>query len=220
MSIFPQNLVHHLYYMSKKLENLFEGFMFWSRWVQAPMYGGLIFGSFIYLYVFFHELYNMFTRLLNQPVGSKSGPWQETEMMLSVLNLVDISMVMNLLVIVTIMDTNIYERMEVDLHEDKPFWLNNLDAGQLKIKLATSLASITGVQLLKTFVDYREAATKVSSEGIIIEIIIHIVFILSALLLAQTENNHGYAHEKNMTKAKMAKEERENQNLLKYDFDK
>ena len=164
----------------------------------------------------------MFTRLLNQPVGSKSGPWQETEMMLSVLNLVDISMVMNLLVIVTIGGYSIFtSRMEVDLHEDKPLWLNNLDAGQLKIKLATSLASITGVQLLKTFVDYREAATKVSSEGIIIEIIIHIVFILSALLLAQTEKiTHGYAHEKNMIKAKMAKEERENQNLLKYDFDK
>lgn len=207
--------------MSKKLENLFEGFMFWSRWVQAPMYGGLIFGSFIYLYVFFHELFNMFTRLLNQPIGSKSGPWQETEMMLSVLNLVNISMVMNLLVIVTIGGYSIFtSRMDVDLHEDKPLWLNNLDAGQLKIKLATSLASITGIQLLKTFVDYREAAIKVSSEGIIIEIIIHIVFILSALLLAQTEKiTHSYQHEKNLMRSKMIKKNKEDENLLKYDFD-
>ena len=133
--------------MSKKLENLFEGFMFWSHagshvwWIDF----WIIHLSFMF---FFQELYNMFTRLLNQPVGSKSGPWQETEMMLSVLNLVDISMVMNLLVIVTIGGYSIFtSRMEVDLHEDKPFWLNNLDAGQLKIKLATSLASITGVQL-------------------------------------------------------------------------
>jgi uncharacterized protein (TIGR00645 family) len=110
--------------------------------------------------------------------------------------------------------------MDLDLHEDKPLWLNNLDAGQLKIKLATSLASITGVQLLKTFVDYREAAIKVSSEGIIIEIIIHIVFILSALLLAKTEKiNHSYQHEKNLMRSKMIKKNKEDENLLKYDFD-
>ena len=110
--------------------------------------------------------------------------------------------------------------MDLDLHEDKPLWLNNLDAGQLKIKLATSLASITGVQLLKTFVDYREAATKVSSEEIIIEIIIHIVFILSALLLAQTEKiTHSYQHKKNLMKSEMIKKNKEDENLLKYDFD-
>jgi len=206
--------------MSKKLENLFEGFMFWSRWVQAPMYGGLIFGSFIYLYVFFHELFNMFTRLLNQPVGSKSGPWQETEMMLSVLNLVDISMVMNLLVIVTIGGYSIFtSRMDVDLHEDKPLWLNNLDAvSENKVSYFTRLYH--GRSALKTFVDYREAAIKVSSEGIIIEIIIHIVFILSALLLAQTEKiTHSYQHEKNLMRSKMIKKNKEDENLLKYDFD-
>jgi uncharacterized protein (TIGR00645 family) len=65
----------------------------------------------------------------------------------------------------------------------------------LKIKLATSLASISGVQLLKTFIDYREEEEKAGTEGIIIEIVIHMVFILSALLLSQTEKiTHSYHH--------------------------
>ena len=117
-------------------------------------------------------------------------------MMLRILGLVDISMVMNLVVMVTIGGYSIFtSRIDVDSHEDKPLWLEDLDAGQLKIKLATSLASISGVQLLKTFIDYREAEQKAGSEGIIIEIVIHMVFIVSALLLAQTEKiTHSYKH--------------------------
>lgn len=171
----------------KKFENFFEGFMFWSRWVQAPLYTGLIFGSFLYLVKFFQELYHTWeqTTILG-----------ETDMMLRILGLVDISMVMNLVVMVTIGGYSIFtSRIDVDSHEDKPLWLEDLDAGQLKIKLATSLASISGVQLLKTFIDYREAEQKAGSEGIIIEIVIHMVFIVSALLLAQTEKiTHSYKH--------------------------
>lgn len=172
----------------KRFENFFEGFMFWSRWVQAPLYTGLTIASFLYLAKFFQELYHTY-----QETFSLS----EVSMMLRILSLVDISMVMNLVVMVTIGGYSIFtSRIDVDSHEDKPLWLEDLDAGQLKIKLATSLASISGVQLLKTFIDYRDAAEKAgSSEGIIIEIIIHMVFIISALLLSQTEKiTHSYKH--------------------------
>lgn len=171
----------------KKFENFFEGFMFWSRWVQAPLYTGLIIGSFLYLIKFFQELYHTF---------QQTTTLHETEMMLRILGLVDISMVMNLVVMVTIGGYSIFtSRIDVDSHEDKPLWLEDLDAGQLKIKLATSLASISGVQLLKTFIDYREAEQKAGAEGIIIEIVIHMVFIISALLLSQTEKiTHSYKH--------------------------
>ena len=171
----------------KKFENFFEGFIFWSRWVQAPLYIGLSFGAILYLVKFFQELYHTFHQTIEL---------HETEMMLRILGLVDISMVMNLVVMVTIGGYSIFtSRIDVDMHEDKPLWLEDLDAGQLKIKLATSLASISGVQLLKTFIDYREAEQKAGSEGIIIEIVIHMVFIVSALLLAQTEKiTHSYKH--------------------------
>jgi uncharacterized protein (TIGR00645 family) len=71
----------------KKLENAFEGFMFWSRWVQAPLYTGLIIGSFLYLFKFFQELYHVFEHTYT---------WDDNQMMLGILALVDISMVMNL----------------------------------------------------------------------------------------------------------------------------
>lgn len=172
----------------KKFENFFEGFMFWSRWVQAPLYIGLILASFLYLYKFFQELLH---------TAQHVAELKETEMMLKVLSLVDISMVMNLVVMVTIGGYSIFtSRIDVDMHEDKPLWLEDLDAGQLKIKLATSLASISGVQLLKTFVDFREAKERSGGEeAIIIEIVIHMVFIFSALLLSQTEKiTHSYHH--------------------------
>ena len=173
--------------MFKNIERTFEAFMFWSRWVQAPLYTGLIISSFLYLIKFFQELYHIYQHTVS---------FHETEMMLGVLSLVDISMVMNLVVMVTIGGYSIFtSKIDVAHHEDKPLWLDDLDAGQLKIKLATSLASISGVQLLKTFIDYREAEQKTGSEGIIMEIVIHMVFILSAFLLAHTEKiTHSYKH--------------------------
>lgn len=188
----------------KNFETFFEGFMFWSRWVQAPLYTGLIFGSFLYLFKFFQELYHTF---------QQTATLHEIEMMLRILSLVDISMVMNLLVMVTIGGYSIFtSRIDVDMHDDKPLWLEDLDAGQLKIKLATSLASISGVQLLRTFIDYRQEEQKTGTEGIIIEIVIHMVFIFSALLLAQTEKithsyKHGHASSWRFEEGKKGKEE-------------
>ncbi|WP_258098510.1 TIGR00645 family protein [Marinoscillum pacificum] len=171
----------------KKFENFFEGFMFWSRWVQAPLYTGLIMASFLYLFKFFQELYHLWQHTIS---------WDDNQMMLGILALVDVSMVMNLVVMVTIGGYSIFtSRIDVDSHEDKPLWLEDLDAGQLKIKLSTSLASISGVQLLKTFINYREAIQKEDSEAVIIEIVIHMVFIVSAFLLALTEKTtHSYKH--------------------------
>ncbi len=171
--------------LMSRFESFFEGFIFWSRWVQAPLYSGLIVASFLYLYKFFQELLYMVKYITI---------WDETEVMIKVLGLVDVSMVMNLVVMVTIGGYSIFtSRIDVDMHEDKPLWLEGLDAGQLKIKLATSLASISGVYLLKTFMNYRNEVQKTSTEGVIIEIVIHMVFIVSALLLSQTEKiTHSY----------------------------
>ena len=171
----------------KQFENFFEGFMFWSRWVQAPLYIGLIIGAVLYLFKFFQVLLHVWHETLYLT---------ENDMMLEILGLVDISMVMNLVVMVTIGGYSIFtSKIDVDHHEDKPLWLEDLDAGQLKIKLSTSLASISGVQLLKTFINYRESEIKQEAEAVIMEIVIHMVFIVSALLLAQTEKvTHSYKH--------------------------
>ena len=110
----------------------------------------------------------------------------EVEVMLGILGLIDISMVMNLLVIVIIGGYSIFtSRIDFDEQEDRPHWIDHLDADRLKVKLATSLASISGVHLLKTFIDiHSETNTTKGLDALKYEIVIHMVFIISALILA------------------------------------
>ncbi|MEQ9426436.1 MAG: YqhA family protein [Cyclobacteriaceae bacterium] len=182
----------------KNFENFFEKTIFWSRWVQAPMYMGLAIGAFFYLYQFMVELMHMYTGLFIGLPDEEGviNKYTEGEAMLSMLALVDVSMVMNLVVMVIVGGYSIFtSKIDVQHHEDKPLWLDGLDAGMLKIKLATSLASISGVHLLKTFVDIRGSIQSDSATGILIEIAIHMAFIASAWLLSQTEKTiHSYGH--------------------------
>jgi uncharacterized protein (TIGR00645 family) len=141
---------------------------------------GLVIGSGLYLFKFMEELYHlaMHVREVN-----------EVNVMLGILGLIDSSMVLNLLVIVIVGGYSIFtSKIDFSQHEDRPHWLDHLDAGRLKIKLATSLASISGVHLLKTFIDiHQEARSDGGREDLKYEIIIHLVFIVSALLLAWIE---------------------------------
>lgn len=166
--------------VSRALEDGVEYFIFASRWFQAPIYLGLILASAFYVYKFFVELLH---------VAIEIESLTEVDVMLAILGLIDISMVMNLLIIVIIGGYSIFtSRIDFTEHEDRPHWLDHLDAGKLKIKLATSLASISGVHLLKTFIDiHREIKGNEGTQGLVIEIVIHLVFIISALLLAWVE---------------------------------
>lgn len=171
-------------------ENFIEGIIFASRWLQMPVYLGLIFGTGLYVYKFFQELIHLYNEI---------GHFTDVDVMLSILGLIDISMVMNLLIIVIIGGYSIFtSRIDFTEHEDRPHWLDHMDAGILKIKLATSLASISGVHLLRTFIDIHNEAEKGNFESVIIEIAIHLVFIVSALMLAWVERilheSHFAAH--------------------------
>lgn len=158
------------------IENIIEYLVFASRWFQAPIYLGLIVGSILYVYKFLEELSNLALNVVD---------WSEVQVMLAVLGLIDISMVMNLLVIVIIGGYSIFtSRIDFDEQEDRPHWIDNLDADRLKVKLATSLASISGVHLLKTFIDIHSETGQKGFDALKFEIIIHLVFIISALVLA------------------------------------
>jgi uncharacterized protein (TIGR00645 family) len=164
--------------INRAVENTIEYLVFASRWVQAPVYLGLIVGGLFYVFKFMEELSEMAQNLQG---------WSEVQMMLAVLGLIDISMVMNLLVIVIIGGYSIFtSKIDFEEQEDRPHWIDNLDADRLKVKLATSLASISGVHLLKTFIDiHSETDTGTRGiEALQYEIIIHLVFIVSALILA------------------------------------
>ncbi len=162
--------------VSKAMEATIEWSIFASRWFQAPIYVGLIVASGFYVYKFIDELLTLAMNL---------QAWSEVTVMLSILGLIDISMVMNLLVIVIIGGYSIFtSRIDFEEQEDRPHWIDDLDADRLKVKLATSLASISGVHLLKTFIDIHSATSTKAFEALQYEIIIHMVFIVSALCLA------------------------------------
>lgn len=163
--------------VNRSIENVVEFLVFFSRWFQAPVYLGLIIGSGFYVYKFMEEL---------AVLGMGLDTFSEVEVMLRILGLIDISMVMNLLVIVIIGGYSIFtSKIDFDQQEDRPHWIDHLDADRLKVKLATSLASISGVHLLKTFIDiHSETNTSKGLDALKYEIIIHMVFIISALVLA------------------------------------
>jgi len=159
----------------KKLENFFEVIIFSSRWIQAPIYGGLIIGAMLYTYKFLVELIHLVVTVNSIP---------EEVLMLGILTLVDIAMVLNLLVMVIIGGyATFVSKMHLDQHEDRPDWLEKINAGTLKVKLAGALVGISGIHLLKSFIDI----SKKDFEQIKWQVIIHIVFLFSTLALAYTE---------------------------------
>lgn len=104
--------------------------------------------------------------------------------MLGVLTLVDITMVANLLIMVIIGGYSTFvSRIDIDKHEDKPEWLQKVDAGTLKVKLAGSLVGVSGIHLLQTFINIKNH----ESEHIMWQVIIHVVFLLSSVMLAYSE---------------------------------
>ncbi len=161
--------------MSNKFESVFEKIIFSSRWIQAPLYAGLILGGMLYAYKYLVELVHLCTSI---------NEISETVLMLGILTLVDITMVANLLVMVIIGGYSTFvSRLNIEAHEDKPEWLQKIDAGSLKVKLAGSLVGVSGIHLLQTFINIKNH----ESEHVMWQVIIHVVFLFSALMLAYTE---------------------------------
>ncbi|MBL8447188.1 MAG: TIGR00645 family protein [Zoogloeaceae bacterium] len=156
-------------------KNPLEQFIFWSRWLQAPLYLGLIVAQGIYVYLFMVELWHL---VANAFVG---GHISETETMLVVLGLIDVVMIANLLIMVIIGGYETFvSRLDLDDHPDQPEWLSHVNAGVLKIKLSTAIIGISSIHLLKTFIN----AANLSEHAIQWQVIIHVVFLFSALAMA------------------------------------
>ncbi|MCK6542658.1 TIGR00645 family protein [bacterium] len=161
--------------MKQKIESAFESIIFASRWIQAPLYAGLIIGGILYAYKFLNELIHLCLTI---------NEISESVLMLGVLTLVDITMVANLLVMVIIGGYSTFvSRMNIDEHEDKPEWLQKVDAGTLKVKLAGSLVGVSGIHLLQVFINIKNH----NSEQVMWQTIIHVVFLFSAIMLAYSE---------------------------------
>lgn len=149
-------------------------FIFWSRWLQAPLYVGLIIAQGIYVYEFLKQLIHILAHF-NQLT--------ETDIMLGVLDLIDVVMIANLLVMVIVGGYEIFvSRLYIEGHPDRPEWFDHVNAGTMKIKLAVALVGISSIHLLKTFINSAE----LSNSAIMWQVLIHLTFVASALLLAFT----------------------------------
>ena len=152
-----------------------ELFIFWSRWLQAPLYLGLIVAQGVYVYQFMLELAHLVT---------KAGSLTDSEVMLIVLGLIDVVMIANLLVMVIIGGYETFvSRLDLEGHPDQPEWLSHVNAGVLKVKLAVALISISSIHLLRTFIN----AQNVSDRVIVAQVGIHLAFLLSAIAIAYTD---------------------------------
>jgi uncharacterized protein (TIGR00645 family) len=171
--------------------------IFASRWLQLPLYLGLIAAQAVYVFHFWVEL----VHLLEAAFGSKTALEQlvnsigykstvpltglnETVIMLVVLALIDVVMISNLLIMVIVGGYETFvSRMGLQGHPDQPEWLSHVNASVLKVKLATAIIGISSIHLLKTFIN----ADNYSDKVLIAQTAIHITFLLSSIAIAYTD---------------------------------
>jgi uncharacterized protein (TIGR00645 family) len=169
-------------------------FIFASRWLQLPLYLGLIVAQAIYVWLFWQELYylvmatfgdaNALNHVLDSVTvegGARPSKPNEVVLMLVVLGLIDVVMISNLLIMVIVGGYETFvSRMGLEKHPDQPEWLSHVNASVLKVKLATAIIGISSIHLLKTFIN----AANYSEKVLLWQTVIHIAFLFSALAIA------------------------------------
>ncbi len=182
--------------------------IFASRWLQLPLYLGLIVAQGVYVFLFGKELWH----LIHDAPGMG-----EQQVMLIVLGLIDVVMISNLLVMVIVGGYETFvSRLNLEGHPDQPEWLSHVNASVLKVKLAMAIIGISSIHLLKTFIaagtlgglpfcppelvanaadNIGEArCTALTQQGVLWQTVIHVVFILSAIGIAWTDRIMNGAH--------------------------
>jgi uncharacterized protein (TIGR00645 family) len=156
--------------------------IFASRWLQVPLYLGLIVAQAVYVVLFLKELWHLVLHTLN---------YTEQEIMLVVLGLIDVVMISNLLIMVIVGGYETFvSRLELERHPDQPEWLSHVNASVLKIKLAMAIIGISSIHLLRTFLyagQLGKDGAIYTESGVMWQAIIHALFIVSALGIAGVE---------------------------------
>jgi uncharacterized protein (TIGR00645 family) len=165
--------------------------IFGSRWLQLPLYIGLIVAQGVYVVLFLKELWHLFAHAFD---------FSEQQIMLAVLGLIDVVMISNLLVMVIVGGYETFvSRLNLQGHPDEPEWLSHVNASVLKIKLAMAIIGISSIHLLRTFIEAgalgSARASNYTETGVMWQTIIHTVFILSAVGIAYVDRLSNLATE-------------------------
>jgi len=163
-----------------KVSKIISQFVFLSRWLQAPLYLGLILVLGVYVYHFAFKLIELV---------ASATQHNEYAIMLQALDLIDVVMIANLLIMVIVGGYETFvSHLNMQDHPDHPEWLDEVNAGTMKIKLALSLIGISSIHLLRTFID----PSVYSRETIIWQVAIHLTLLMSALIIAFTNKLIGH----------------------------
>ena len=159
--------------------SLLPRLIFSSRWLQLPLYFGLIVAQGVYVVLFIKELVHLVTHALD---------FSEQQIMLVVLGLIDVVMISNLLIMVIVGGYETFvSRLGLEGHPDQPEWLSHVNAGVLKVKLAMAIIGISSIHLLRSFIEATrigQPGANITSEAVMWQTIVHTVFILSAIGIA------------------------------------
>jgi uncharacterized protein (TIGR00645 family) len=159
--------------MLKKLETALESMMFNSRWLLAPFYIGMVGAVFLLLVKFLQEFIHVTPHILDS---------SESEAILAILTLVDMSLVANLLLIIIFSGyENFVSKIDAAAHEDKPEWMGKVDFSGLKLKLIASIVAISAIELLKAFVNLDKV---LNADQLKWKVGIHITLVVSGVLFA------------------------------------
>ncbi len=180
-------------------------FIFMSRWLQLPLYLGLILAQCVYVFHFWVELVHLVEAAFGSqsalasltegmgyvfPEGRGGPKLTETVIMLAVLALIDVVMISNLLIMVIVGGYETFvSRMNLEGHPDEPEWLSHVNASVLKVKLGTAIIGISSIHLLKSFI----SANEMDPEVLKWQTLIHMAFLLSAIAIAYTDRLLGAA---------------------------
>jgi uncharacterized protein (TIGR00645 family) len=184
-----------------------SSFIFASRWLQLPLYIGLIAAQAVYVFHFWVELVHLLEaafgsqtalQALITSIGYKTDApitsLNETVIMLVVLALIDVVMISNLLIMVIVGGYETFvSRLNLEGHPDQPEWLDHVNASVLKVKLGTAIIGISSIHLLKTFIN----AANYDEKVLMWQTIIHMAFLLSAIAIAYADrlmSHHDKAH--------------------------
>jgi uncharacterized protein (TIGR00645 family) len=185
--------------MIKKLEHFLEVLIFNSRWLLAPFYLGLVVGIVILLLKFGQEFFH---------VATHAWSGSESDVILAILTLVDMSLVANLLLIIIFSGyENFVSKIHTADHEDRPDWMGKVDFSGLKVKVIASIVAISAIELLKAFVNVSSLGTPgeewkwtVEDKALTWKIVIHVVLVASGVLFALmdkiAEGTHAAVHGK------------------------
>jgi uncharacterized protein (TIGR00645 family) len=164
-----------------KQTNIMSNILFGSRWLQLPLYLGLIVAQAVYVFFFGVELVHLV---------QKASHLVEADIMLIVLGLIDVVMISNLLIMVIVGGYETFvSRLNLAGHPDEPDWLSHVNANLLKVKLATAIIGISSIHLLKTFIN----AENLTEQVLIWQTIIHMTFVFSAVAIAYIDKLMSHA---------------------------